>query len=49
MAGKSKVPDYPDLWIAASAMARGIPVLTRNAKHFTQIPGLEVVAYVMKG
>jgi predicted nucleic acid-binding protein len=45
MAGKGKAPDYPDLWIAACAVARGIPVLTRNAKHFTQIPGLEVVAY----
>jgi predicted nucleic acid-binding protein len=49
MAGKGKAPDYPDLWIAACAVARGIPVLTRNARHFTQIPGLKVTAYELKG
>jgi predicted nucleic acid-binding protein len=49
MAGKGKAPDYPDLWIAACAVSRGIPVLTRNARHFAQIPGLEVVTYEVKG
>lgn len=49
MAGNGKAPDYPDLWIAACAVTRGIPVLTRNAKHFNQIPGLDVVAYELKG
>jgi len=49
MAGKGKAPDYPDLWIAACAVARAIPVLTRNAKRFTHIPGLDVVAYELKG
>ncbi len=45
MAKKGKSPDYPDLWIAACAVSREIPVITRNAKHFANIPGLEVVAY----
>jgi predicted nucleic acid-binding protein len=49
MAGKGKAPDYPDLWIAACAVARGIPVITRNPKHFSQIPELEIVAYELKG
>jgi len=48
MTGKGKAPDYPDLWIAACAVSRGIPALTRNAKHFVQIPGLEVLAYELK-
>jgi tRNA(fMet)-specific endonuclease VapC len=48
MAGKGAAPDYPDLWIAACAVARGIPVLTRNAKHFSRIPGLEVVEYGLR-
>lgn len=34
-----------DLWIAAAALAHGIPVVTRNAVHFSRVPGLEVVTY----
>lgn len=45
MARKGKAPDYPDLWIAASACARNIPVITRNPNHFTGIPSLQVIAY----
>ncbi len=37
--------DYPDLWIAAHALARSSALLTRNPKHFEAIPGLEVVPY----
>lgn len=48
MARKGKAPDYPDLWIAACAVSRGIPVLTRNAKHFVQVPGLDVIEYHLK-
>lgn len=35
-----------DLWIAATARAHGMPVVTRNEKHFQRVPGLEVVPYV---
>ena len=33
-----------DLWIAATALAHGLGVATRNACHFDRIPGLRVVA-----
>ena len=34
-----------DLWIAATALAHGVPVVTRNARHFRRVPGLEVATY----
>jgi predicted nucleic acid-binding protein len=34
-----------DLWIAATALERGIPLLTRNIQHFSRIPGLIVENY----
>ena len=34
-----------DLWIAATALAHGMPVVTRNPGHFSRVPGLEVVTY----
>ena len=48
MARKGKAPDYPDLWIAASAVAMNVPVLTRNPDHFSCVPGLAVAGYVLK-
>lgn len=33
-----------DLWIAATAVAHGLGVATRNARHFTPVEGLRVVA-----
>lgn len=33
-----------DLWIAATALAHGLGVATRNASHFDRIQGLRVVA-----
>jgi tRNA(fMet)-specific endonuclease VapC len=33
-----------DLWIAATALAHGLGVATRNAAHFGRVPGLRVVA-----
>jgi len=45
MARRGKAPDYPDLWIAACGVAKGLPVLTRNPKHFANVPGLSIVAY----
>ncbi len=35
-----------DLWIAATALAHGLGVATRNATHFTRVEGLRVVATV---
>ena len=34
-----------DLWIAATALAYKMPVVTRNAEHFRRVPGLEVETY----
>ena len=45
MARAGHAADYPDLWIAACAVASKIPVLTRNPKHFTNVPALKVVGY----
>lgn len=33
-----------DLWIAATALAHGLGVATRNASHFDRVHGLRVVA-----
>jgi len=32
-----------DLWIAATAMAHGLAIATRNTTHFDRIPGLRVI------
>jgi predicted nucleic acid-binding protein len=34
-----------DLWIAATALAYGMPVVTHNVEHYRRVPGLEVMAY----
>ena len=34
-----------DLWTAAAALAHGLPVVTRNEKHFRRIPDLRVLTY----
>ena len=34
-----------DTWIAATALAHEVPLLSRNAEHFERVPGLEVIAY----
>lgn len=34
-----------DLWIAAAAMDKRLPLVTRNLEHFARIPGLEVRGY----
>lgn len=34
-----------DLWIAATALAYRMPVVTRNVEHYRRVPGLEVEAY----
>jgi len=32
-----------DLWIAATALAHGLGVATRNSSHYDRVPGLRVV------
>ena len=34
-----------DLWIAATGLAKEMPVVTRNTKHFERVPRLEVISY----
>lgn len=34
-----------DLWIAATALAHGRPVVTRNKRHYRRVPGLRVLSY----
>jgi tRNA(fMet)-specific endonuclease VapC len=38
-----------DLWIAASALEHGLPLLTRNAAEFRRITDLTVVDYAALG
>lgn len=34
-----------DLWIAATALAHRMPVVTRNVEHFRRVPHLEIEPY----
>jgi len=34
-----------DLWIAATALAYDLPIVTKNRRHFLRVPGLEVADY----
>lgn len=34
-----------DIWIAATAIAYGYPVVTANVEHFKRVPHLEVLSY----
>lgn len=34
-----------DLWIAATARANAMPVVTRNVDHFRRVPDLQVLGY----
>ena len=34
-----------DIWIAASALANQMPLVTRNVSHFRRVPGIEVLDY----
>ena len=34
-----------DLWIAASSVRHGIPLVTANARELARVPGLEVIGY----
>jgi tRNA(fMet)-specific endonuclease VapC len=34
-----------DLWIAATALASQLPLITRNVGEYSRVPGLEVLSY----
>ena len=34
-----------DLWISATGLAYGVPVMTRNGTEFGRVPGLHVITY----
>jgi len=34
-----------DLWIAATGLAYGMPVVTCNDRHYRRVSGLEVLSY----
>ena len=34
-----------DLWIAATALERGSPLVTRNQTHFARVPDLRTIPY----
>jgi tRNA(fMet)-specific endonuclease VapC len=43
LAGRGEPIGAHDLWIAATAIAHGLAIATRNNTHFNRIPGLRVV------
>ena len=43
--GRNALIGPNDLWIAACALAHGLPVLTRNAAEFGRVDGLRVIDY----
>jgi len=34
-----------DVWIAATALAYGLPLVSNNSRHFDRVPGLDLRAY----
>jgi tRNA(fMet)-specific endonuclease VapC len=44
LAAEGRVPGAHDLWIAATAVAHGLGVVTGNATDFARVPGLRVLA-----
>ena len=34
-----------DVWIAATALAYRLPLVSRNARHFSRVPGLMIEVY----
>ena len=43
LAGRGDTIGAHDLWIAASALAHGLGVATRNAEDFRRVPGLRLL------
>jgi tRNA(fMet)-specific endonuclease VapC len=44
LAARGEVVGAHDLWIAATALAHGLGVATRNVAEFERVPGLRVLA-----
>jgi tRNA(fMet)-specific endonuclease VapC len=44
LAGRGEIIGSHDLWIAATALAHGLGIATRNAAEFERVPGLRVLA-----
>lgn len=34
-----------DIWVAATALAYRLPLVSRNSRHFARVPGLETLEY----
>jgi predicted nucleic acid-binding protein len=34
-----------DIWIASTALAHGLPLVSRNLRHFSRVSNLEVLTY----
>jgi predicted nucleic acid-binding protein len=47
-AGRDPRVRVNDLWLAAQAIQRGFRLLTSNAKHFADIPGLKMVVLKLR-
>ncbi len=45
VSGRATKHRIQDLWIAAQAIQHGFSLLTRNAKDFSDIPGLDLVEF----
>jgi tRNA(fMet)-specific endonuclease VapC len=43
LADRGELIGAHDLWIAATAIAHGLAVATRNTAHYDRIPGLRVI------
>jgi len=41
--------DKPDAWIAATALAFELPLVTHNGKHFINVPSLKVITETQEG
>lgn len=45
LAGRGELIGANDMWIAATALAHQMPVVTNNLDEFRRVAGLEVIAY----
>jgi predicted nucleic acid-binding protein len=45
MRKKGRLIGANDLWIAATAVEKEFPLVTRNVEHFSRVPELRVIGY----